>query len=532
LGFEKGLKEYGAEARKAVVDKLKQLHDKGAVEPIQGLTRNQKRASLRYLMYITKKKTGRIKARGCADGRKQRETMSKDEASSPTVAIESVFLSCVVDAEEKREVVVTDVPGAYLHADMDKEVHMCLTGKMAELLVRVKPELYRKYVEDHNGKKVLYVRLRKALYGCLKSGQLFWQHLSNVLEKDGFEINPYDTCVANKIVNGKQCTIVWHVDDLKISHVEQSVVDNVIIMLESTYGKMPTQRGKNFLYLGMTLDYSTENKVKINMQDFVKTILEAAPEEMQSTASTPAAHHLFMVNEDAAKLEEERAQLFHTFTAKLLFLCKRARPDIQTAVAFLTTRVISPDEDDWKKLARTINYLRLTKDLNLTLESDGTMVLKWWVDGAFAVHPDMRSHTGGTMSMGKGAIYSTSTKQKINTRSSTEAELVAVHDVLPQVLWTRYFLEHQGYKVKDTTMYQDNLSAMLLENNGKGSSSKRTRHINIRYFFVTDMIRDQQLKVQHEPTGTMIGDFFTKPLQGTAFRVFRDKILNIDQDQK
>ena len=119
----------------------------------------------------------------------------------------------MVDAEESREVVVTDVPGAYLHADMDTEVHMVLTGTMAELLCKVKPELYRKYVQDHNGKKVLYVRLRKALYGCLKSGLLFWRHLSSLLERNGFEINPYDTCVANKLVNGKQCTIVWHVDD-------------------------------------------------------------------------------------------------------------------------------------------------------------------------------------------------------------------------------------------------------------------------------------------------------------------------------
>ena len=404
------------------------------MEPVRNLTRKQKSEALRYLMYLNRKKTGRVKARGCADGRKQRTTMTKDEASSPTVA-ESVFLTSVVDAEEEREVVVTDVPGAYLNADMDEEVYMCLTGTMAEMLCTIKPELYRKYVVDHNGKKVLYVRLRKALYGCLKSGQLFWRHLTRVLELDGFDINPYDTCVANKIVNGKQCTVVWHVDDLKISHVEKSVVEDVVKNLEATYGEMPTQRGKKFLYLGMTLDYSTKKKVKVIMQDFVESILKDSPDDMQSTAATTAANHLFPVDEEAEKLEEQRAQIFHTFTAKLLFLCKRARPDIQTAVAFLTTRVIAPDVDDWKKLARVVNYLRLTAQMYLTLESDGSGILKWWVDGAFAVHPDMRSYTGATMSMGRGSVYFTSTKQKINTRSSTETELVAVHDALPQVLW-------------------------------------------------------------------------------------------------
>ena len=96
-----------------------------------------------------------------------------------------------------------------------------------------------------------------------------------------------------------------------------------------------------------------------------------------------------------------RGFFYETFTAKLLFLCKRARPDIQTAVAFLTTRVIAPDVDDWKKLARVVNYLRLTAQMYLTLESDGSGILKWWVDGAFAVHLDTRSHTGATMLMGR-----------------------------------------------------------------------------------------------------------------------------------
>jgi hypothetical protein len=92
----------------------------------------------------------------------------------------------------------------------------------------------------------------------------------------------------------------------------------------------------------------------------------------------------------------------------------------------------------------------------------------------------MRSHTGAVMSMGKGAVFATSTKQKLNTKSSTEAEIVSVNDAMPQLLWTRYFLQTQGYDVHDSIVFQDNQSAMLLEKNCCGSSSKRTRHINIR----------------------------------------------------
>ena len=153
------------------------------------------------------------------------------------------------------------------------------------------------------------------------------------------------------------------------------------------------------------------------------------------------------MNENPVSLDEATSQMFHTNTAKLLFLLKRARPDVQTAVAYLTTRVRAPDEDDYKKLSRVMKYLRGSIDKILTLEADAMHLVKWWVDASFAVHHDMKSHTGATMSLGKGSVYSTSVRQKLNTKSSTEAELVGVDDVMPQVIWTRFFLEAKGYAV-------------------------------------------------------------------------------------
>ncbi len=131
----------------------------------------------------------------------------------------------------------------------------------------------------------------------------------------------------------------------------------------------------------------------------------------------------------------------------------------------------------------------------LILEATELNIIKWWVDASFAVHPDMRSHTGGVMTPGKGTIYGTSTRQKIDTKSSAEAELVGVNDVMPHVLWTRYFLEAQGYGVRESIMYQDNKSTILLAENGKASSGRRTRHINIRYFFVKDRIASGEVTV-------------------------------------
>jgi hypothetical protein len=481
-------------------------------------------------MFLKQKRCGRIKARGCADGRKQRLYKTKEETSAPTVATEALMLSCVIDAEERRAVVTADIPGAFMQADMDEVIHMKLEGPLATLLTRVDPKSYQKYTTMEHGKLVIYVQLMKALYGTLQAALLFWEDLTECLIGQGYELNPYDSCVANKMVDGKQCTILWHVDDLKISHVSQEVIEGVLRFLNERYGKeapLVVTRGKVHDYLGMTIDFSEDGKVKITMVNYIKEMLEELPADMAGESATPAANHLFTIRGEPVHLSAASSDMFHTNTAKLLFVSKRARPDIQTTVAFLTTRVRAPDEDDYKKLARCMKYLRATINIPLTMEASDLHVVKWWVDASFGVHPDMKSHTGATMSLGKGSIYARSTRQKINTKSSTEAELVGVDDVMPQVMWTRYFLEAQGYKVSECTIYQDNQSTMLLAKNGKASSSKRTRHIALRYYFVTDRVKSKEVSIEYCPTEEMNADFLTKPLQGILFRKFRDRIMNI-----
>ena len=148
------------------------------------------------------------------------------------MSLEAVLITALVDAYEHRDVAIVDITGAYLSADMDKEVHLCLRGRMAEMTVRTAPEVYAKYVTLKNGKPILYVRLLKALYRCLRSALLFYNKLMADLEAYWFTINPYDPCIANKMVNEKQLTVTWHVDDLKISHVDSEVVTGLIEYLK------------------------------------------------------------------------------------------------------------------------------------------------------------------------------------------------------------------------------------------------------------------------------------------------------------
>ncbi|MCE2996668.1 MAG: hypothetical protein LW863_13795 [Flammeovirgaceae bacterium] len=407
MSAKKGLKHFGKAGTEAIVAEMAQIHYRRVIKPrmASSLTREQKRDALRYLMFLKQKKSGRIKARGCADGRKQRLWKNKEDTSAPTVRTESVFLSAAIDAMEGRVVVTVDVPGAFMQADIDEFIVVKFEGELAQLLEKVDPASYSKYKVMENGKEVIYAELQKALYGTLQAALLFWKEMRQFLvDVLGFTINPYDECVANKTVDGKQCTILWHVDDLKISHVSAAVIEDILAKMSERFGKedpLTINRGTIHDYLGMTLDYSTAGKVKISMVDYIERMLGDLPEGMDGTATTPAANHLFDVNNAATKLDHDTSDFFHTNVAKLLFLCKRARPDIHTAVAFLTTRVTSPDVDDYAKLRRVMRYLRGTINLPLTLESHPSGNMRWWVDASFAVHPDMKSQTGAVMSLGR-----------------------------------------------------------------------------------------------------------------------------------
>jgi hypothetical protein len=151
-------------------------------------------------------------------------------------------------------------------------------------------------------------------------------------------------------------------------------------------------------------------------------------------------------------------------------------------------RVQAPDKDDWNKLTHLMKYLRGTCTLPLILSANRTGILKRWVHVAFAVNPNMQGHSGGGLSLGRGFPIVSLTKQKLITQSSTESEIVGADDFMPVICWTQYFMEAQGYQVQDNILFQDNKSAILLEKNGKALSSKHTKHVNIRYFFITARI--------------------------------------------
>ena len=181
-----------------------------------------------------------------------------------------------------------------------------------------------------------------------------------------------------------------------------------------------------------------------------------------------------------------------------------------------------------KKLTRLLSYLNNTSDMILCLEADDEQQLMWYVDTSFGTHNDLKSHTGSIFTHGKGALWNESTKQKVNTRSSTEAELVSIDDQISKIIWMKIFIESQGFEVDLNILYQDNQSTIKLAENVKYSSGRRTRHFDTKYFYITDLINQKEVSIQYCSSNNMLADYHTKPLIGEKFEIMRNKIMNID----
>jgi Reverse transcriptase (RNA-dependent DNA polymerase) len=521
-----GLKKFGKKAEEALLAEFAQLEDLEVYEPLDPskLTRAQRKSALRAINLIKEKRCGRLKGRTVADGRSQKSLYDKSETASPTVATDPLMVSIIIDAFEKRDVATADIAGAYLKAYMKDFTIMKFTGPSVDILCGMKPE-YKAFVTVENGARVLYVKLLKALYGCVQSALLWYQMFYTYLKNLGFELNPYDPCVANKMIDGKQCTIAWYVDDTKISHADPAVVSQIIDQLEERFGKMTVTRGKKHVFLGMNVTYTPHGTAEIIMRDYLEEAIAESKLDVRRTASSPARRDLFEIDEASPPLEADDAEVFHSVVAKLLYVSLRARGDILLAISFLCTRVSKCTKQDQAKLKRVLEYLNGTLHYKYILGADDLKKLRTWVDASYAVHPDMKSHTGGVMSFGLGGFVCKSSKQKLNTKSSTEAEVVGASDYLPNTLWIQMFLADQGYVLDSNILEQDNESAMRLEKNGRMSAGQKSRHINIRYFWIKDRTEQNNIEIRHCPTLEMLADFFTKPLQGHLFRRFRDVVL-------
>ncbi len=528
ISVKKALLMYKDKAKESMLKEVSSIIKKGVFRPIpwQNLSYAQRSKVIRSSMFLKEKflSTGhfdKLKSRFVAGGNMQdRSLYSIEETASPTVSMSALYMLAAIAARECREIRTMDVGSAYLNAKMVKDVYMKVDPSIAQLFVQAEPS----YASALNDQGYLLVKLEKALYGCVESAKLWYETLAKKLISVGFIPNSKDKCVFNKIHNGNQITIAVYVDDLFCSCVDPAALDWIEQELKAEFKELNVVTGKVHSYLGQTLDFNVAGEVKVTMEGFISDLLDQC--NIRGSVATPATCDLFKVDESKPILSDNERSEFHSTTAKLLYLSKRARPDLLTALSFLTTRVKQPTIQDMDKLRRVLRYLNGSRELGLTLKAESPCKVFLYCDASFAVHPDFKSHTGAFITVGKGPVWTKSSRQKLNSKSSTEAELIGVSDALPQLIWTRDFLQEQGIKMVPSTIFQDNMSTIALMERGIATAAT-TRHFGIRLFFVKDRIEAGDMSVEYMPTVDMAADFLTKPLQGDLFRKMRKMLLGM-----
>jgi hypothetical protein len=532
MSIQEGMRKYKDEGRASAMKEIINLTDNDCFgeTKYEELSQEAKDKALPILMFMVLKRNGSLKTRGCANGSVQRLYTNKEDVSSPTPDFYAFKFVAAVIAREGRDAASVDLPGFFLQTDQDELILLKVTGAVALLLVESDPSKWRKHLRKENGKWVIYVICKKAIYGTMNAALLAYKKLAKLFRLWGFKMNPYDACVWNKLVNGKQFTIVFHIDDLMLSHMNPNIVTLYIRKLQKEYGSLENltvTRGRVHEYLGMTIDFRVKGEVRFSQYDFVKKLLNSLPESLNSgLKNTAAPEYLFKTTDSSNPLDHSRKELFHTITAKTLWLSQRTRTDVQLAVGFCCTRIQEPNEHDWKKLNHLMQYIRATRFMPLIIASDGLNTIIY-IDGSHAVHSNCKGHSGLFLTQGKGAMINVSKKLGLVTNSSTETEIVATGERLPKCTWFRYFRIAQGEPIVEDLLMQDNKSSMLLEKNGQFSVGKGSKHIHIRYFFATDKIEKKELKLIYCPTEKMIADYSTKPLQGAKFVEFRDQMQGI-----
>lgn len=529
LSVKESIDKFGDAAHEALIKEFTQMKEMEVFEPIkfENLDADQRKRIIHSSAFL-KEKTDEngnvtsVKARWVGSGNEMNRELYGD-GSSPTVSTEGVFMQFALSAGSNQKWLTVDIGSAYLHSEMTEFVAVYIAAGLAKYVVAVMPDAGR--FVDNKGR--LLVRLKKALYGCVQSSRLWFEHMRGVLLSFGFASNEYDPCIFHKGVVGEQCTICLHVDDLFIAADRQEHLDQLIKHLKASFREVKVKDGGVNSYLGMRLR-DTDEALEVDMIPYIEECLEWA--RVEGNAVTPATAELFNVDDGDPVLGKDKQEDFHTGVAKMLYLAKRCRPDILPAVSHLTSRVGKANEKDSSKLQRVFRFLRFTKDRVMRFgKNHPNPKLFGYVDAGFGIHAEGQSRSGLVVTLnGTPVIWKTS-KQSLVTKSSTEAELVSLSDGLTDIIWARQLLMSQGYPAMTVEIGEDNQSVLAMLERRKFVGNARTKHINVRFFFAVDRISMKEVSMVYVPTAEMLADFMTKPLAGKQFLYLQDRLLGLTE---
>jgi hypothetical protein len=376
----------------------------------------------------------------------------------------------------------------------------------------------------------LLVEIRRSLYGLPEASKLWYDYFTKALTLGGYTICPHDPCLFTRKRGSEISIIALYVDDCLHIWKGANIYRELYAALRNA--KLPDLKvdklegSKSISFLGLNITRRPDRTLEVNQMGYLNNLLETDG-GYKSFPATPCTDQLFKITD---VIENDTAEAIETTPFASLLMktryCERTRPDLCLPLAVLQTKMRNPNQNDKDLLDRVIAYLEGTKERSMIIRKCDMKVFAY-MDAAFAVHGNRVSHSGIHFTLGKygNSILCKSLKQKSVATSSTEAELMGIFDGLDYLIWIRNVLEFLGYPQGTTTIFQDNTSTITMAYMGRGSSGSKTRHIDIKYFYIKQFLDSKDLEIDHLGRDNMTADFFASPRQGTVFRRFRGMIM-------
>jgi hypothetical protein len=535
--YEQAIKSRPKEAKEALVKELKSMMEKKVFHPVHKADIAEE--DQKYILKSMKNYVEKYKPNGEFEKSKVRLLGRGDlqidvgESEAPVCRVESLFLMMSIAARDNMEVFKIDFVSAYLNTIMPEEVKykwLELDRHVTAILVELWPDIFKGF-QMENGRMI--VSMDKLSYGWKESAH-YWNLVLNQMmtEKGGYKRSFKDKCMYTIFdkATGERLVVGVTVDDMACFVTRGSKLKQELINLcESTFGGITLEESDVLNIIGMTFTIDRiKKRVLVQQKHYVDKL--AKTWGVTKGVSTPATENLFEVDSESPLLKNQLE--FMSINSACMYGAKRTYPEVLPVTTYLASRYWKATEEDMDKAKRVVAYMLNDMDHALVLECSSNNIVAC-ADASYAEHHDAKSHTGGCVGLesGEGVSYFifVSNKQSIVAKSSCEAELIAQSSVGEYVVWLKELMVELGYDSnKPALFFQDNKAAIIFAKRGSGTF-KRTKHINVRYFWLQELIENKTITMEYLCTNQMVADILTKPLMGKQFKMLRRKLLGVQK---
>jgi hypothetical protein len=459
------------------------------------------------------------KARLVMNGDQQDPSMV-GRTTAPTINQISVnLLLSMAAANPECSFETADVVQAFLRTPMNnangRTIVRIRKGRLVDYLFNVNPKLKTSFLTPNGD---LLFELGTYVYGLRAAAAEFHIMLDKILKELGFIPTKADPCLYFKRHKKYGLhALGTHVDDVLSVAPNQKLQDQ---FMESFGKKLAIKRhqGKQASYTGLTITRMADGGIRVTQDHFVQEILKKFPPSGKMV-DTPAGADLLSETSEKSKisLSDKDSKLYISIIMSIMYLARLTRPDILFATTYLATKCADPTESDLIKAKRVVKYIASTPDVGIHYPPNCSMTLRVHADASHHIHPDGYGHTGIVIMLGNSFLHARSVKQKLQTLSSTESELIALQEASTYVVWLRHLLSELGFDMnKPTVVTQDNQSATWIAE--RGGNFKRTKHLVGRLNFLKERIDNAEIEIKYCPTEDMPADFLTKALPRQALQ--------------